>query len=352
MSFLSSGVALTDVQKSLVSPTSNIDIIRWEKFDYENNYCFGNGDNIEQWKNDTKVMNWAYWDKLKRLMSIIQFLTLYLTDKHNNPIILYIGKDDCIQFYVINELFPDLQFHIYSSVPLHKSLSQKENITYYNTDFDPNQWINTRYDIFLITEELTIKQQKIQKNIDIDNDIANNIIIWELMLKYKDWIELIKPAKSLLSFSFPKYDINLKLKDTNNIFTYLDGTFFKRAWTHSYSSETGFVPNDNNTTRDYNILNYENMLFHHNKNVRHKIKYLNPFNELKTPISTNLSLYEDYDSHLTVHIILSYLKKYQYEEKYDTVMNIIEQIISIIGEGKIDIFVLRSKEYKSAEINK
>lgn len=208
--------------------------------------------------NSTKVKNNIHDDQRKVCLSLLQFLTEFV--HIDNPVIIYIGNISMNSVIFNAELFPDIRWHLYSSIQFKDQIKLKsKNVNIYNTFFtdeDAEVW-----------RENQEKDQNIYLFFDIRTTIGdlNAVRDGDEKDKQMEWCKTIKPVSASLNFKLPyiiKDDIMVE---------YLDGFIFKQPWSPKAGTETRLVPFDNQQMKTYSSLKYESQMFHHNSVIRYHI---------------------------------------------------------------------------------
>ena len=138
------------------------------------------------------------------------------------------------------------------------------------------------------------------------------------------WVNIMLPQKSMLKFRCPYPDViseNMKM---------FDGELMIQPWAPQSSTETRLIPKDSLKIIEYDSLDYEEKMFHHNDITRKNRKYSQPI-ELD-------GLDNQYDSSAEVVILYRYLKTWgkSLDENCDwqeRVRNLSESFNSIGNRG-------------------
>lgn len=228
----------------------------------------------------------------KLLITELQFLNKYYKI---GDIVLYVGACPGAHIAILLELFPKINFVLYDKT---ECIIQSDRVVYMQKYFDDNEAIKfaNRNDILFISDirNLEIAQAiKLEKNIFRSSKKSDEIILNDLKMQ-KQWIEMIKPKKSLL-----KFRLGYEIKDK---FKYFGGEIFFQAW-GPLGTETRLVPDTNRIVR-YDPVLYDENIQYYNYVIRPKkyTKYSKIFDQI--------GILNNYDSTLEFDILETYLRKF------------------------------------------
>jgi hypothetical protein len=291
-----------------------------KKFDLED-LTIGKGDPYEEYIKNSGILKTSIkWGQLKLFVSELNFITRYW-NSNVIPIlnIVYVGAAPGTHIEILSQLFPQIVWNLYDSRSFYKSLKDNKQINIYQKLFessDVDQWKN-RKDVFFISDIRNLKY-----NIK-NEEKENEKIAWDDMLLQQKWVVDIKPVQSLLKFRLP-YSYEWSKQDS---ISYLDGLLYRQAWAPQSSTECRLVPYTDFRMRDWDYKMVEGMMFYYNK-LRYTAKFYNPI-----PSSDNLGLTNDYDSSMTIFIVISYLEKYQIDiTNTKIVYNLLKFILNNVDE--------------------
>lgn len=281
----------------------------YDSFDRNKNLTLGEGD-VELLYNPKHLKKETYsFKKLKIFLSHMLFINLYWNSAAiQNPVLIVVGEFT----ELLSEYYPQFTYHIYNK----NNNVNKNNIIYHNEEFNPENW--TEQEVFFICEE------EFEKCDDEHEEEKKNI---DLLNKEKEWFIKLNPVKAMLKVRLP-YNYKWQPKKT---IEYLSGLFYLRQWADDESTELSFVPNYE--IMNYDIKKYESMNFYHRKITRGEKKFYNVFNEDKTPISTSIGLYNDYDSTVTSYIIYEYLNKHSVNPTTENCLILLKHILTSVEPG-------------------
>lgn len=309
-------------------------------------------------KTDAKMRKRASWGQRKLLLSEIEFLTLFWNPNLvPNPVVLYVGASPGTHISLLVKLFPQVrEWHCYDPRPFKIKQSDKVKLyEKYFTDEDAIKW-SDRKDIFFISD---IRSADYTKMSDEENELA----VWNDQDLQRRWVYVIKPVEALLKFRLPYYDrwidmmkpdskwkdkYNMPYPNNPKIVTYLKGLMFFQPWSPQTSSETRLVPLRNSEGEyydgDYDILDYDQIMFYHNNVDRELKQYKNPWTKDLTPIYSP-ELLNDYDSSAETYILSKYLFKLTAQEaSHEQVIQLSEVITQHLNTTR------KTKKYKTLDI--
>jgi hypothetical protein len=234
-------------------------------------------------RTEDKKVNFK-WGQRKLLMHEMFFLTMSLQSMQQHfstpqkITCIYVGAAPGTHIVYLLDLFPMINFKLYDARQFDPKLVRMSNDKYRNrlqlfsgsfftnetaTELkqqraDDEQFLfisdirSTSYDSGTGNEEKQKENDELMKN-DMDMQL--------------DWHLILKPYISSLKFRVPFiYQINDK-------FRYLDGTLYFQCYTGPTSAETRLVTNTQKMV-EYDIQQYEEVLFYHNVNMRDRsLKY-------------------------------------------------------------------------------
>jgi len=337
-------------------------------FDRNIHFTFGEGDKQLQYttrsKKEKEAATTSKYGQLKLFLAELIFLNLYYDPNiHKNAKIIYVGAALGTHIAPLARMFPMIEFHLYDPQPFnHEVLDPVKNIIIYEelfTDEDSKVWIEEKEkgsSIFLIVDIRNLKYGKVEH--PSTNQAAfrkNEQYVWDDMLFQRKIFEDIKPTKALLKMRLPYYE-NFMTKD-ETLYNYLDGVIFRQQFASQTSTETRFAPHDADEDgvypeRVWNIRTYENVTNSHNKELREKALFVNPFStnnkniKFDDPIAENIGLYNDYDSTAATLIICDYLIKFGVSPSYDEFYTLAKQIFIEVGKSNIWNYNLRGIRLK------
>jgi hypothetical protein len=272
------------------------------------------------------------WGQRKLLLSEIWFLNLcWDPNVIENPIIVYVGAADGKHISFLSELYPQVEFHLYDPRDFH--ILESEKIKLHNEFFSDNdalEWSARQIadkNIFFISDIRTanyekMSYQEVEAAVLRDNE------------NQRQWFETINPVSGLLKCR-PPYDLGFQ----NRYYRYLGGYLLKQPFSSQTSTETRLVPvreNDNDENKwkysDYDIVQYQNQMYYHNRVIRQSIEYINPFTGTGNMAGTELS--NDYDSLGEITILQEYLIKMSGVSTYKDVIGLSNGITEKLTTAK------------------
>lgn len=382
MDHLSTGVSKFDnhaVGQAAILP-SVLKLTEYHKFDYETEYCLGNGDSYKQ--TELGGIDTISKPLTCMFLSRLQFLTCYWNglDEHPNPIFLFIplvatqlenytpdikGLKDATNFdmeniFLLSQLFPMIKFHIYNTQELNSKYTQYfvneynvNSITDDNNNFvihrkmfnlqEAELWnfgnvltptqktTRQKINLFVVTDYSTELKQNINERYfnEITDDDVNDLH-WSYMQYQKELLLKINPTKCMLKFCLPTPTSKTLSISENR--SYFEGTLYKKAWDLRYAKDLNLVPNYGLREKEWNVKIYSMLIKNHNVEKRGRTKFYNVINNSRTSINSKLQLENDFDSCLTVSIIGEYLRKFGYSDDTPYIFTLLSSVLKSFNE--------------------
>ena len=300
-------------------------------FSKDNLYTIGDGDG-ELPYDERSFVSRVHWGQLKLFMSELQPL-VYYGDINSFSEIVYVGAAPGEHTYVLAQMFPQFNFHLYDKQTFDRRLEKMKNVKLYKKYFeqeDIEYWKKSTKKIFFISDIRSLNYQGKSKN-----RAKAEQIVWENMKLQQSWYEEIKPYAGLFKFKLP-YMTSYNLAQ-GSIRNYLDGIIFRQVFQRPNSSETRLFVRGMGYS-DWNIETYEKKLFYHNAVVREKALYKNPIDLSNNPVYKEKGFTNNYDSVCSAMILKDYLQKVNAEVNISNVRSLIDYIVDNItpsGENKL-----------------
>lgn len=277
----------------------------------------------------SKINRNVHWGQMKLFVS--EFYTII---HHLNPSevkkILYIGAAPGDHIFVLSELFEDIEFHLYDSERFDDRLKKKKNVKIYKkyfNDEDLQKWKCKNNDYLLISDIRSLNYDPSCR--DKKSKEKNEMSVWSDMKLQEKWVTELKPKVCLLKFRLPfAYDFILKEGKTRK---YLNGKILKQIYNKPSSSETRLLVTEI-SSKDWDLLQYEEQLAFHNCHLRGKTKFLNPINNSQQPLYREKGLENDFDSVYLYHCVMQFLRSVDQDVTTENVESIIDFIIDNMSE--------------------
>ena len=302
-------------------------------FSKDSLYTLGDGDGELDYK-ENKSLKQIHWGQLKLLMSEIQAL-VYYGDTSNFSEIVYVGAAPGEHLYVLAQMFPQFNYHLYDKQDFDNRLEKLKNITIYKKYFeqeDIETWKKSKKKIFFISDIRSLNYQVKNKN-------KAEQIINQNMDQQQFWFEQIKPYVGLFKFKLPyATSYNSGKKSTKN---YLDGIIFRQVFAKKNSSETRLLVKGLGY-REWNLERYEKKVSYHNNIVREKNTYKNPIDLSNNPVYREKGFMNDYDSVCSAMILKDYLQKVNAVGNISNVRSLIDYIIDNICIKKENKLIIKN----------
>jgi len=258
-------------------------------------------------RRNTELKTAVHWGQRKLFLNELLFLTLFAS-KVKNPIVLYVGAAPGKHIPFIASLFPMIEWHLYDPAVFTINISKNIHIYQdYFTNKTAEEWSKKKDHL----DETKLLNQRILFISDIRSADPLKVgsknfeeVVSRDMKMQQDWYLIVNPAYGILKFRLPYPTETLKISK------YLFGYVFKQPWAPQTSTETRLIPmrdeKGNFKTVDWDLLNYEQQLFHFNTEIREKVKYSNILTN--NPSYTEKELIDDYDSGFEIIAWQMYLK--------------------------------------------
>tara|TARA_Y100000592_G_C5472399_1_gene320293 strand:- start:1685 stop:2644 length:960 start_codon:yes stop_codon:yes gene_type:complete len=261
--------------------------------------------------------------QMKLFLSQLNFLNHYYDPNETNDIV-YVGAAGGSHIITLSEMFPDLNFHLFDTEPFYKELNEIPTVYIHNRyfgDYDEEEWKSKP--CLFISDIRDLKydpnETKIQNKLKNEEYVSNDMIIQQ------GWVKNIKPIHSLLKFKLPSSS-----EHSSDVKEYLDGTIYLEPFSNTESMETKLcISRENLYTKNWDLVDYEEKLCHHNFEVRSNHKYKNPLSN-HTMIFEKYGLMNDYDSLYLTNVVMDYLDKINMDKSEENVKNMIEYIMKNI----------------------
>ena len=184
-----------------------------------------------------------HWGQKKLLLSEIEFLTKY---GHLSNIVVYAGSAPGTHIDYLVKMFPDHKFILYD--PRDFDVRDSPRIEKHKQYFFAKD--AKKYKGILFISDIRTAEDEIPD----DDDIIQN------MNMQKEWVNIMKPAMSMLKFRLPYTPGKTK---------YLDGDIYLQIYAPITSTETRLIT-DGKKQKIYDNTKYEEQMFYFNTILRPK----------------------------------------------------------------------------------
>lgn len=272
----------------------------------------------------------------KQVLSIIEFLTIYWdTEVREEITLIYIGSTTGIFFPFLLDIFENLNIICYNGGDFERKyqVDSTDRLTLYERDINDTEIENFQDKVFLVLDVKNYEKLDYKGTKEEVTEKVNKRRIINLSLQ-RQYYERINPIKALLTFTLPYPKSQFPEK-----FEYLNGTVYFCAWNGNHSTETKLVPIANSTT-EWDLIEFESILFYRNETDRKTRSYTNEYSKNKALDPPNLI--NDFDSNLEIAILGNYCKKLDEALNCKEVIKALSQRITQ-DMGERAIHTLRSK---------
>jgi hypothetical protein len=236
-----------------------------------------------------------HWGQRKLFFSELWFLTKY---GHLSKNVVYAGAAPGTHIPFLAKLFPEHQFILIDPSEFRLKKIAAENIENrikviqsYFTDELATEFANSLPDTEFISDIRTANHSG-QDNETVEIMVRND------NMKQKDWINIMKPKKSLLKFRCPYPDRKM---GTENLRMF-KGEIYIQPYAAPTSTETRLVPDDSLTEIEYDNIKYEQQLYYHNHYTRKA--------ECNQPIWRGKGFNKSWDISAEVIMLYDFLSKF------------------------------------------
>lgn len=290
------------------------------------------------------------WGKLRMFLATLNFFNGYVetpSDSVDKTICVYAGAGPGNSIVPLLDFYHNVEYHLYdplgfdqeSLFKFSEKLHHKANVKLIPEPFTlelAKSWkdyieLNPRHRVYFISDirntnypskpkKGSMTEQEYSAKLEEVQELKERIIE-EDMATQKEWVKTMRPHWSLLKFRPP-------LK--HQMYNYLDGYISRGVYGDIDTLESFLIPSDNITEREYDVVQYKEVINYHNYVFR-GFKFYNIFTSLPKPIAPGIYLYDDYDSTVFAHFIREYLNSYQREnEKISTILKIAEYVLNTL----------------------
>lgn len=266
----------------------------------------------ERTQNWEKKKHIIHWGQRKLFMSELWFLTKY---GHLATCVVYAGAAPGTHIPFLVQLFPKHHFILFD--PSNFDLKNLKND---KTNAKNRMVIRQEY----FTDEIAAQLAKdYPDNILFISDIRtadpgkhepelSEILVYNDNIKQKDWINIMKPKKSLVTLKYPYPDVkigenlkcqfpNVKVEGENLALSMFKGEIFIQPYATPTGTETKLIPDDNQEEIQCDNRKYEEQLYYHN-HVTREATYPQPIN--------GEGLNETWDISVEIVILYDFLMKF------------------------------------------
>lgn len=295
--------------------------------------------------------------QLKLLLSEIEFFTYYWdTDVILAPICIYIGAAPGVHLNLLISMFPAFEYHLYDTNTFDEQLIQMSEdtdnykITIYNryfNDVDVIRWQQYNDKLFLISDIRNLETTN--SMLTNEEKSAENAKIWDDMQLQEAWVLSINPLHALLKFRMPWIYTFEESKYTN--LEYLDGLVYLQQFTSKQSTENRLVPTRPYTKRVWNVQQYEDSCYYHNKYIRNEdiTKFMNPITDNTLPIYQDMFLMNGYDAAAMTCILMDYFNKTNTVNNEINVKALMKHVLDNVDYKTGSLFSMKKSVKKSVK---
>lgn len=299
-----------------------------EYLDFENKYMILSEESEQlQYKINIRSQTFHYhWGQRKLGMVLLQFLNLYLDlEKTPNPKVVYAGAAPGNNIKFVSILYPMVEWFLYD--PRKIELQETDKIHIFQQYFEDKDAERYRTDeeserVYFLSD---IRRYSPSHFGELSQLYEKSIL--EDMFMQQEWCKIMNPVASQLKFRlpYPNYEISTV--------KYLQGIIYIQPWAPIVTTETRLVVTDVTKYTTYNVLEYQNMLYFINKQVRNNYKFKNPFTKNGDTTIYKNELLNDLDSRLEADIFIQYLYKFKQKVNYINFVKLVELFNNLLAQA-------------------
>lgn len=194
--------------------------------------------------------------QIKLFATTLQFITNYIP-KNKETHILYPGSASGKNIHLLSKLFPNCYWYLIDPLPFYKKLYNNKNVLYiknkYFTDEDAKYFkekLKNKFTIFISDIRVSdIKDLREEREVRAHDDQIN---------QYK-WTKIFNADINFLKFKIPRF---------KNQYTYFEGELYIQPFAPRTTTETRLVCKKNAKDKIYNLNDYEDKFYYHNRILR------------------------------------------------------------------------------------
>jgi hypothetical protein len=243
----------------------------------------------------------VHWGQLKLFLSTLQFL-LYYAPRSQKVHVIYPGSAAGYNIDILTKMFPQCYWYLIDPNPFFKGLYKNPKVIDIKNELFTNE--SAQYYKALLKDKYTLFISDIRTTTHEDDIYENND--WQ-----QKWVQIINPEYAQLKFRIPRH---------NNIYSYLEGEIYYQMFPPQATTETRLVVKKNAKLKNYNLEDYENNLYFHNRVLRACVYQYDKKDNVR-------GLDHCYDCSACINILKKYKKKYRKIEER-SIDSIVKFIIS------------------------
>ena len=194
--------------------------------------------------------------QIKMFLTTLQFLTNYIP-KNKETHILYPGSAYGTNIHFLSKLFPNCYWYLIDPLPYYKQLHDNDKILHMSNKFFTNK--DAEYFKQKLKNKFTLFISDIRNRYDDKNWTLNEINIDKDMIYQSNWCKIFNADYSFLKFRVPRL---------TNKYTYLEGELFLQPFATVSTTEARLVVKKNAQDKIYDLDDYEDKLYYHNRILR------------------------------------------------------------------------------------
>jgi hypothetical protein len=230
-----------------------------------------------------------HWGQLKLFLSTLQFLLFY-APRSEKVHVIYPGSAIGYNIDILTKLFPQCYWYLIDPNPFFEKLKDNPKIVEIRNEYFTNELAEYYKD--LLKNEFVLFISDIRTNTEESEIRENNK--WQ-----EEWVKIINPEYSQLKFRIPR---------DRPDYDYLKGIIYLQIYPPQASTETRLVVKKNAKNIKYNLEDYENKLYFHNRVLR-ACSYENEHNIKIRGMDSC------YDCTSFINLLIKYKYKYRKIEK-------------------------------------
>ena len=246
-------------------------------------------------------------DELRLFFIDLLFLTKYAKTGDK---IVYIGCSNILYLCILSNMFPDCTFDIWTmaGVEMNPEINMIVNKRIF-TDKDASDYKSNSSNILFVSNSCDFSDYEIGIN----------------MSKQRDWCKIINPKIALL-----KFRPDIPITSSKSSFEYLTGTLYLQPYSTFSSTDTVLSTSDYESTKEYDITEYNEKLTYHNifnrKGYAPETRW--------TPLMREAKIDNKWDNVYALYITYMYLNlTREFPEEIDSTHSmVIDEFLNIVNE--------------------
>lgn len=194
--------------------------------------------------------------QIKLFATTLQFLTNYIP-KNKETHIVYAGSANGQNIHLLSKLFPNIYWYLIDPNPFYKELYKNKKVLYIKNEYFTNEHavffknkLKNKFTVFISDIRVSdIEDLREEREVRADCDQINQY----------NWCKILNADISFLKFKIPRFKKKYK---------YFDGDLFIQPFGPITTTESRLVIKKNPTDKIYDLNDYEDKFYYHNRILR------------------------------------------------------------------------------------